>query len=406
MFSLASDLTNQVQVLKKIKVIFSFFLFIIPAQNFAVNRVITGASQVSEYLPLLKNKNVAIVGNQSSLIDSVHLVDTLKSLKINIQCVFAPEHGFRGQAEAGESVYSGKDAKTGIKVVSLYGSNKKPRPEQLKNIDIVIFDLQDVGTRFYTYISTLQYVMEACAAANIPVLVLDRPNPHGGYVDGPVLKNEFRSFVGMQRIPVVHGMTMGEYAAMLNGESLLENKIKCNLQVIKIKNYDHNTGYDLPVKPSPNLPGMTAVRLYPSLCFFEGTAISVGRGTEIPFQIIGYPGNPSGDFKFTPQSIPGMAKDPMYSGIECNGFDLRDFADDVLRNPKQIVLTWLLQTYKEYPEKDKYFNKFFDTLAGTDQLRIQITEGWTEEQIRNSWAEDILSFKIIRKKYLLYKDFE
>ncbi len=364
---------------------------------------ITGASQINEYLDLLKGKQVAIVANQTSTIGRTHLIDTLVSLNINVKVIFAPEHGFRGTSEAGENVKDGFDNLTKLQVISLYGDHQKPSDNDLKNIDIVVFDIQDVGVRFYTYISTLQYVMESCAHNNIPLIILDRPNPHGGYVDGPVLKSKFKSFVGMQSIPVVYGMTVGEYALMLNGEYLLNDSMICNLKIIKLLNWDHSTYYVLPINPSPNLPNKNAVNLYPSLCFFEGTKISVGRGTLIPFQVIGSPENVKRKYDFSPKSILGMSLNPPYQGLKCYGLNL---VKEGLVNPKKINLSYLLEMYSDYKDKHSFFNNFFDKLAGTDELRLQIINNFSEEKIRDSWVEGLSTFKSIRKKYLLYKDFE
>lgn len=373
-------------------------------KSFANNSLLTGADQTEQYLSLLKGKSIAIVANPTSRIGNTHLVDSLKNSGINIKVIFAPEHGFRGDKEAGEDVVGGIDKKSGIKVVSLFGNHNKPSAEDLKNIQLVVFDIQDVGVRFYTYISTLQYVMEACAENNIPLIIFDRPNPHGYYIDGPVLNRKFKSFVGMQPIPVVHGMTIAEYASMLNGEKWLEGNKACELIIIKMKGWNHHSIYNLPVRPSPNLPNMTSVYLYPSLCFFEGTIVSVGRGTDLPFQVIGYPDKPTGSIKFTPTSIPGVAKNPPYEGRECNGFNLQEFGNDVAKSGGRIFINWLIQSYHESADTTNFFNNFFDKLAGTDKLREQIRAGWTEEQIRNSWGDDLEQFRMIRKKYLLYPE--
>jgi len=371
-----------------------------------VKQVITGAGQTNEYLPLLQGKNIAVVANQTSLIGNTHLVDSLLSLKMKVKIVFAPEHGFRGEAEAGENILGGTDARTGIKIISLYGEKKKPSADDLEGIDVVIFDIQDVGVRFYTYTNTMQYVMEACAEQNKMFIVLDRPNPNGYYVDGPVMEDAFKSFVGRTPIPLVHGLTVGEYASMLNGEGWLDGKLKCNLVVIRLKNYTHAFFYSLPVPPSPNLPNMSAVYLYPSLGLFEGTAISVGRGTELPFQVIGFPEFEGGSYKFTPKSIPGKAAHPPYENVECKGYMLKDFGEMFVRNSKSVYLYWLLGMYEKYPDKKKFFNSFFDKLAGTAQLREQIIKGASEEEIRKSWQPALDKYKLIRQKYLLYPDFE
>ena len=391
-------------IIKNFALIFIFFTvsYSLYGSNFIV-KPITGASQINEYIDLLKGKNVAIVANQTSTIGSTHLIDTLISLNVKVKVIFAPEHGFRGTSEAGENVKDGIDKNTKLQVVSLYGDHEKPSDKDLKNIDIVVFDIQDVGVRFYTYISTLQYVMESCASHNIQLIILDRPNPHGGYVDGPVLNSKFKSFVGMQSIPVVYGMTIAEYALMLNGEYLLKDSMICNLKIIKLLNWDHLTNYILPINPSPNLPNKNAINLYPSLCFFEGTKISVGRGTMIPFQVVGSPRNIKRKFYFIPQSILGMSLKPPYQGQKCFGLNL---VKQGRVNPKKINLSFLLEMYKDYADKQSFFNNFFDNLAGTNELRLQIINSSTEEKIRASWVEGIRSFKITRKKYLLYKDFE
>lgn len=372
----------------------------------AEKRVITGAEQTNEYMSLLQGKNIAVVANQTSLIGSTHLVDSLLSLKIKVKEVFAPEHGFRGEAEAGENISSSIDKKTGIKIVSLYGDKKKPIPKDLEGIDAVVYDIQDVGVRFYTYISTMQYVMEACAEQNKPFIVFDRPNPNGYYVDGPVMEDKCKSFVGRTPIPIVYGLTVGEYATMLNGEEWLDGKVKCNLTIIRLKNYTHAVLYPLPVPPSPNLPSMSAIYLYPSLGLFEGTVVSVGRGTDFPFQVIGFPGFEGGSYSFTPKSIPGKAAHPPYEGQECKGFALKDFGEMFVRNSKSVYLYWLMGMYEKYPDKKKFFTSYFDKLAGTEQLRQQIINGVSEEEIRKSWKPALDKYKQLRQKYLLYPDFE
>ncbi len=369
-----------------------------------VSQVTVGAEQTQDYLPLLKNKTVALVVNPTSVIKSTHLVDSLKNSNVNIKTIFAPEHGFRGDAEAGAHIKSGIDAKTKIPVLSLYGKKKKPTKQDLKGVDIVVFDIQDVGARFYTYISTLHYIMEACAENKIPLLILDRPNPNGHYVDGPVLDPKFRSFVGMHKVPVVHGMTIAEYAQMINGEKWLPNNMQCELFIIECKNYTHKTFYKLPIKPSPNLPTMAAIYLYPSLCFFEGTDVSVGRGTDKPFEIIGKPDFEKGSYVFTPKPIKGVSENPKYKGQKCKGIVLTDFGNSYMPIHASLYLTWLMNFYKESPNKEKFFNPFFDKLAGTDQLRKQIIAGKSLQQIRNSWEPELTSFKNMRKKYLLYAE--
>jgi uncharacterized protein YbbC (DUF1343 family) len=375
-------------------------VFIVVNLSAAQAQIITGASRFEVYLQELKGKKVAIVANPTSIVNGTHLVDTLLALGVKIEVVFAPEHGFRGEAEAGETVNSGVDVKTGVKVVSLYGSHKKPTNDDLKGVNQLVFDVQDVGVRFYTYISTLQYVMEACASLEIPVMVLDRPNPNGHFVDGPVLKKQYASFVGMQPIPVVHGMTMGEYASMLNGEGWLEDSLRCRLKVVQMKNWTHETDYSLPVPPSPNLPNDAAVRLYPSLCFFEGADVSVGRGTEYPFQCFGFPGNKTGDYKFTPMSIPGKAKNPPYLNQECIGKNLSKNA--TIKRYDKLHLEWLIEAYNSFAVKEKFFNAFFLKLAGIPELQQQIEAGLSADEIREGWKADLEKFKKIRSRYLLY----
>ncbi len=364
-----------------------------------------GAERTSEYVPLLKGKRVAVVANQSSNIKNVHLVDSLISLGIIIKKVFCPEHGFRGTVDAGERVKSETDAKTKLRIITLYGKNKKPAPADLKDVDIVVFDIQDVGVRFYTYISTLHYVMEACAENNKQLILLDRPNPNGYYIDGPVMEESYKSFLGMHSVPIVYAMTIGEYAGMINGEGWLKGKIKCDLKVIPILNYIHKDLYQLPVKPSPNLPNMTSVYLYPTLGLFEGTIMSVGRGTDMPFQVIGHPTLEKANYKFTPEPKPG-AMEPKYSGKECKGYNLSDFGKEYMKDSKKLYLFWLMGTYKNTPDKASYFDENFNYHAGNTTLKQQIIDGKSEDEIRGSWQEGIKKFKVVRKKYLLYKDFE
>ena len=365
----------------------------------------TGAECTEHYLPLLEGKRVAVCGNQTSVVGKTHLVDTLLSRKVNVVKLFCPEHGFRGQAEAGATIASGKDPLTGLPVVSLYGKNKKPTAEQLQGVDVVLFDLQDVGCRFYTYISTLHYVMEAAAENGVKVIVLDRPNPNGFYVDGPVLEPQYKSFVGMHPVPIVYGMTIGEYARMINGEKWLANGVQCDLTVIKLEGYTHETRYALPVAPSPNLQTAEAVFLYPSLCLFEGTNVSVGRGTDHPFEMYGAPGMQSGDYRFTPRAIPGVSENPPFKGQECRGYLLHDNAADNLNNPGRLNLSYLLTAYRNCVDQSSFFlkNNFFDKLAGTDQLRKQLVVGASEEEIRASWEPDLEKFRHIREQYLLYE---
>lgn len=362
------------------------------------NEIKTGADNFEKYIPLLKDKKVGIVTNQTGLLSNKkHVVDFLLEKKINIQTIFAPEHGFRGTADAGEHVVDGKDSKTGLSIISLYGDNKKPKPEQLSGIDVMIFDLQDVGARFYTYISSLHYVMEACAENNVPLIILDRPNPNGGIVDGPLLEKEFTSFVGMHPIPLLHGMTIGEYAKMINGEKWLKNAAQCKLTVIPCVNYNRKMDYSLLAKPSPNLPNDQSINLYASLCLFEGTNVSMGRGTEKQFQIYGSPYLAKTNFSFTPKPNFG-AKDPVYNGVECFGEDLTTYP-----KLKQLELKWLLKAYQNTSDKTKFFNPFFTKLAGTKKLQQQIESGISEDTIRKSWVKDLEAFKKMRMKYLIYQ---
>ncbi len=359
--------------------------------------IITGAEQTDQVIKKLTGYRVALAVNHTSLVGTTHLADTLLKAGIAVKKIFAPEHGFRGEAEAGETIKDGKDVKTGLPVISLYGNLKKPTPSMLQDIDVVVFDIQDVGARFYTYISTLHYIMEACAENRKTVLVLDRPNPNGHYVDGPVLESEYRSFVGLHPIPIVHGMTVGELALMINGEGWLEGARRCSLEVIPVKNYTHNTPYLLPVKPSPNLPNAQAVALYPSLCLFEGTAISVGRGTSTPFQVAGHPALHNLPYRFTPVSIRGVATNPPYENQVCYGLDLRQ-----VKVKPALDLSYLISFYRAFPDRDKFFNSYFEKLAGTASLRQQITQGMDEESIRKSWEPALRAFREKRKKYLLY----
>jgi uncharacterized protein YbbC (DUF1343 family) len=391
---------------------FCFFVFSIlcvqSQSNYKTDKDISvGAKQYKEYAPLLNGKSVGIVGNHTTLIDSAHLVDWLLAKGVKVKKVFAPEHGFRGKADAGESVDSEKDAKTGLPIISLYGSHKKPTAQDFEGIDIIIFDIQDVGARFYTYISTMTYVMEACAENSIPIIVLDRPNPNGFYIDGPILQKEYKSFVGMHPMPIVHGMTVGELALLFNGESWLEKGVKCDLTVVKCRGYQHSDIYVLPVKPSPNLPNQNAILLYPSLCFFEGTDFSVGRGTDHPFEVFGHPNLTQGSFVFVPKSTDG-AKNPKHEGVPCVGWDLTEFGGKNVQEKQYLVLDYLVNAYREFPDKSTFFltNGFFDKLAGTDALRTQIEAGKTSEEIRSSWQNDLAEFKRKRSKYLLYEDYK
>jgi uncharacterized protein YbbC (DUF1343 family) len=396
----------------------------IPAETTIKSKIkstkfLTGADNVKSYLSLLKNKKVGIVSNQTGMIsyDSIHTVfDTVseshidvvsrkklhivdyitQKTKIDLIKIYAPEHGFRGTADAGELIIDGKDTKTGLPIVSLYGNNKKPSVEQLEGIEVVVFDIQDVGARFYTYISSLHYIMEACAENNIELIILDRPNPNGGIVDGPILEKDYSSFVGMHPIPILHGMTIGEYALMINGQKWLKDSIQCPLKIVPCENYHRSMPYKLPVKPSPNLPNDQAINLYASLCLFEGTNVSVGRGTDKQFQIYGSPFLPNIDFCFTPAPNVG-AKDPLYNGRDC-------FGEDLSKIPmvKQLELKWLIKAYNETEDKSKFFNSFFTKLAGTKKLQQQIEAGIPEAEIRATWQNDLEKFKVMRNEYLIY----
>jgi uncharacterized protein YbbC (DUF1343 family) len=359
-----------------------------------------GIERLGLILDSLKGKRVAVVANQTSVLNNVHLVDTLLALKIEVVKVFAPEHGFRGQADAGEKINHSVDEKTGLPLVSLYGNNKKPSTEQLKDVDILLFDIQDVGVRFYTFISTLHYIMEAAAENGKKVIVLDRPNPNAHYIDGPVLEKEFTSFVGMHPVPIVYGMTIGEYAMMINGENWLENGVKCDLSVLPCKNYTHQTTYSLPIAPSPNLKTERAIALYPSLCLFEGTTVSLGRGTDRPFEMYGHPKFPATSFAFTPIPMPG-AKTSTQLNNKCNGYDLSSSAERV----SKIDLSYLINANKLLADSGIFINQnvFFNRLAGNSVLKDQLHECWTEEEIRTTWKNGIDSFKLIRSKYLLYE---
>ncbi|MBI1223498.1 MAG: DUF1343 domain-containing protein [Bacteroidetes bacterium] len=366
-----------------------------------------GAERMHQYLPFLRDKEVCLVVNQTSRVGNQHLLDTLLSQGVQVKALFAPEHGIRGDHGAGEKVSSGKDAQTGLPIISLYGKHKKPTKEDLAGVGMVVFDIQDVGARFYTYISTLHYVMEACAEQGIPVLVLDRPNPNGHYIDGPILDTAYRSFVGMHPVPVVHGMTVGEYAQMINGEGWLNGGIRCELEVIELEGYTHQSRYSLPVPPSPNLPNDLSIQLYPSLCFFEGTEVSVGRGTATPFQIIGSPylKGKYWDTSFVPKSIPNAAPNPPFLNAECYGksflyLNTKGFQMD------SLDFAPLIQAYQDNQGEKAFFNSFFDKLAGGDELREQIIVGTSMTEIRLSWQEGLEAYKLMRKKYLLYPDIE
>lgn len=385
------------------------FFFLLSIYTYAQNAEdyyslpVVGANQTKEYLHKIKSKAIGIVANQTSVIFKeddtyTHLVDSLHTLNINIKRVFAPEHGFRGTADAGEHISDGIDQKTQLEIVSLYGKNKKPSNEQLKDIEIMIFDIQDVGVRFYTYISTLHYVMEACAENKIPLIILDRPNPNGDYIDGPILDPKHKSFVGMHPVPIVHGLTIGEYAQMINGESWLPNKLQCELIIINVQNYDHQKTYDLPIPPSPNLPNYKSIRLYPSLCLFEGTNVSVGRGTSMQFQIYGSPSLDSSlyDFSFIPKSNKG-AKYPKHENKKCYGENLMGYKIN-----KGIQLNFILKAYENSKNKLQFFNDFFLKLSGDDTLIDAIKNGFKESQIKSKWSKNLKSYNKKRQLYLLY----
>jgi uncharacterized protein YbbC (DUF1343 family) len=375
----------------------TFSLFVAFVAHSQSSGIKTGAEQLDLLLPKLQDKRVAFLVNHTAVIGRTHLVDSLQKRGVDIKKILSPEHGFRGNADAGETVTDGVDTKTGLPVISLYGNNKKPTVEQLGDVDIVIFDIQDVGVRFFTYISSLHYLMEACAEQNKKLIVLDRPNPNGSYVAGPVLDPALKSFVGMHPIPIVHGLTVGELAQMINGEGWLAGKRKCELEIIKLRNYTHQTLYTLPIKPSPNLPNQQSVLLYPSTCLFEGTVLSVGRGTQHPFEWIGHPDLKNQPFQFTPISIEGMAKKPPHENSVCFGVDLSKE-----KTGREISLKYFIQLYKRFPDKEKFFIPYFDKLAGTKLLREQIKKGMTEKQIKATWKKNLDMYKLMRKKYLIY----
>lgn len=390
------------------KCLLLFFFLNTSAATCQSDSIIVGAERTSLYFSKLKGKRIGFVANQTSMIKNDHLVDILLNEGVNIVKVFSPEHGFRGNVDAGAKVRDEIDLQTGLPIYSLYGkSRRKPSKEVLKDIDLILFDLQDVGVRFYTYISSMHYVMEACAENSIPLILLDRPNPNGFYVDGPILNPKFKSFVGMHEVPVVYGMTIGEYAKMINGERWLKDSVKCSLEVIPCLNYNHLIKYNLPIPPSPNLPNMRSVYLYPSLCFFEGTNVSIGRGTEIPFQIYGAPYFDSKLFKFTPKSSYG-SKNPKYKEMDCFGEDLRTLSLDSLKNVNSLNFNWLVKSFKTSNESLDFFNKngFFNLLAGTDKIMNLIKGGASGVQIRETYQMELEKFKLIRKKYLIYDDFE
>ncbi|BDD03690.1 exo-beta-N-acetylmuramidase NamZ family protein [Aureibacter tunicatorum] len=375
------------------------FFLLLSSCSFAGGSLKLGAERTDKYLPLLEGKSVALVVNQTSKVDSVHLVDFMLGNGVDVKKIFAPEHGFRGHADAGEFVKGGKDKKSGLPIVSLYGKNKKPSKEHLKDVEVIVFDIQDVGARFYTYISTLHYVMEAAEESGVKVVVLDRPNPNDKLVDGPVLDLKHKSFVGMHPIPVIHGLTVGELALMISEENWLDaDQGELDLTVIPMEGYTHGQEYSLPEKPSPNLPNDQSIALYPSLCFFEGTVVSVGRGTFSPFTMYGYPSQNFGAFQFTPKSINGMSKYPKHENKQCFGVDLSNESIEGLN------LSYLLDAYQKYDGKKPFFNSFFENLAGTSELRTQIENGWSEIEIKNSWKPELSTYKKLRQKYLLYSE--
>lgn len=378
----------------------TLLIFFIPV--IANSQIKVGAECTTDYYPLLKNKRIAVVGNHTSTIGSTHLVDSLLSANFNVVKIFSPEHGFRGNADAGAKVNDNIDSITGLPVISLYGKNYKPKPEMLDNVDIVIFDIQDVGVRFYTYISTMHYIMQACAENNKELIVLDRPNPNGFYVDGPVLDSTLTSFVGIHPIPIVHGLTVGELALMINGENWIGNT-PCNLTVVACDGYNHSMKYELQIKPSPNLGTMHAIYCYPTLCLFEGTNVSVGRGTDNPFSVVGSPYHSNLPYKFTPRSIEGASMNPKHKGKECIGFNFKTDTK-YFQNPNQLDIQVWIDMYKLSSNNAEFFNNFFKNLAGTKKLQKQIEEGKTAEEIRKSWKEGLEEYKILREKYLIYVD--
>ncbi|WP_422358551.1 exo-beta-N-acetylmuramidase NamZ family protein [Reichenbachiella sp.] len=353
---------------------------------------------MDQYLPALEGKSIALLINHTSLVGQTHLLDTLLASGVDVIKIFAPEHGFRGDLANGEQVNDGFDQKTGLPLISLYGKNKKPSKEQLEDIDLVIYDIQDVGARFYTYISSMHYMMEACAENGISFLLLDRPNPNAHYIDGPVLDPAHASFVGVHPIPIVYGMTVGELASMIKGENWINGSETLDFNIVALKNWTRDSSYTLPISPSPNLPNAQSIALYPSLCLFEGTNVSMGRGTDFPFQAVGYPDPNFGDFEFKPRSIPKVSKYPPHKNKTCYGYDLRSVSP-----PNKIRLSYLIDFYQKANNKEDFFNAFFTNLSGTSELRKQIEDGWTEEEIRTSWQADIKKFKSKREAYLIYK---
>jgi len=379
---------------------FLFWLLLVATIGMVRAQVIPGAENTASYLNKLRGKKIGLVAHQASIIKTPagtkHLVDVFLENGITLQGVYAPEHGFRGTADAGEKIKDGKDAETGLSIYSLYGENRKPKPEQLQGIELMVFDLQDVGVRFFTYLSTLHYIMEACAEQGIPLLVLDRPNPNTHYIDGPVLEVAHKSFVGMHPVPIVYGMTIGEYAQMINGEKWLAKGLQCQLEVIPIKNYTHQTPYELQIRPSPNLPNAQAIALYPSLCLLEPTVISIGRGTDTQFQIYGHPDFKGYDYRFTPAPNFG-SKNPKFNGELCFGKNLTE-----VPKPTQIELKWLIDAYSNFPDKAAFFLKGFERISGVNSLKTQLQAGKNETEIRQTWAKDLTEFHRIRTQYLIY----
>lgn len=400
--------------MKKISISILFFILILSscAQTKQVPKFVSwsqiepGDARTELYFPLLVGKKVAIVANHTSMIGKIHLVDTLLNSTIDLIKVFSPEHGFRGNEADGAIIENGVDNKTGLPIISLYGNHKKPTADDLKDIEVVLFDLQDVGCRFYTYLSSLTYVMEACAEHKIRLIILDRPNPNGFYVDGPILQKEHKSFVGMHPIPIVHGLTAGEFALLINGEAWLKNEIKCDLKIIKVKNYTHNMIVDLPIKPSPNLPKLSSILLYPSLCLFEGTTVSIGRGTASPFEVIGHPEYSNKEYSFTPISIKGVSEYPPQENNECFGKNLKNYYTKLPTELGKIELGWIIDFHQNLSKNTDFFTPYFEKLSGTSELRKQIEKGLTNWEIHQSWKEDLEKYKKIRIKYLLYPDFE
>jgi len=379
---------------------FLFWLLLVATIGMVRAQVIPGAENTASYLNKLRGKKIGLVAHQASIIKTPagtkHLVDVFLENGITLQGVYAPEHGFRGTADAGEKIKDGKDAETGLSIYSLYGENRKPKPEQLQGIELMVFDLQDVGVRFFTYLSTLHYIMEACAEQGVPLLVLDRPNPNTHYIDGPVLEVAHKSFVGMHPVPIVYGMTIGEYAQMINGEKWLAKGLQCQLEVIPIKNYTHQTPYELQIRPSPNLPNAQAIALYPSLCLLEPTVISIGRGTDTQFQIYGHPDFKGYDYRFTPAPNFG-SKNPKFNGELCFGKNLTE-----VPKPTQIELKWLIDAYSNFPDKAAFFLKGFERISGVNSLKTQLQAGKNETEIRQTWAKDLTEFHRIRTQYLIY----